>query len=118
MTFLRHIAAAFRYLRYVPYVEAADHEDFWTPEDSAAYSHFANSPTGQKLRYRARNLINRSAVSATNASANIKHRCGWANGIAATFAWLDSHLFSPSSAHDETEPSGVGAPDVFEHLRP
>lgn len=117
--FLRHLRAAWLFLRYTPYVEAYDHEDFWTQEDSAAYTSFMNSPSGQKLRARMGNLMTRSAVNATQHTHNPVYRNGWASGITATFSWLDSHLLSPAGAQPgKSEDSEQAASEFLETLRP
>ena len=89
--FLHRLKSAWLYLRYVPVVDAYDHEDYWTKEDADAYTAFMRSPTGLKLANRANNLVTKSAVNATRAAANQTYSCAWANGVAATFTWLDSH---------------------------
>lgn len=117
--FFRHLRAAWIFLRYTPFVPAFDHEDYWTEADSAAYSAFMNSPTGQKLKNRSSNLMTRSAVNATQHTHNSAYRNGWASGITATFSWLDSHLLSPVGAQpDRSEEQGTDVPESLDHLRP
>ena len=119
MTLWQHFKTAWLYARTMPrYTEEADAEDFWSKLDREAYTKFMESPTGQKLRIRQRNLIFKSAVNATNASDDISHRNGFANGITATFSWLDGHLLSPSSAHDEPEQPAEGVADLLESFTP
>ncbi len=110
MTFLRHLRAAWLYLRFMPYVEAADHEDYWTEADSQNTQQFWNSPTGQKLRDKWGNLVIKSAVNATLPATDPVHRCGHASGVAATLAWFASHLPKAPPAQAELEP------DVMEEL--
>jgi len=89
--FLLCLRSAWMFLSYVPYVDAYDQEDAWTEEDARAYASFMRSATGQKLANRASNLVTKSAVNATRATHKLEHSCGWANGVAAAFTWLDGH---------------------------
>lgn len=116
--FFAHLKAAWNYARFVPILSAVDHEDEWTADDAALYSRFVNSPTGLKLRDRARKLISISAVNATQASQNdLAKRCGWSSGITAAFSWQDSHLPQPKEEGAETEQPEQAA-DGLEHLAP
>ena len=121
MSWFRQLRTAWLFLRYVPYVPAFDHEDYWNKDDMAAYSAFMNSPTGQKLRNRCNNLMTRSAVNATQHTQNPIYRNGWASGIAATFSWLDSHLLQISpdqSVSGQPEASEPDASEYFDRMRP
>jgi hypothetical protein len=118
-SFLAHLKAAWQYARYVPLIESVDHEDEWTKEDGEVFTHFANSPTGLKLRDRARRLMAISAVNATQASHNeLARRCGWASGITAAFSWQDTHLSQADGEQSAPEESEQGAPDDLAHLAP
>lgn len=99
---IKRLRAAWVYLRYMPLAVEHDQEDFWNESDGRNYLAFMNSVTGQKLRDRSGNLVLQCAVNATQAShKEMAKRCGWASGVAATFAWLDTHL--PEDAGKETE---------------
>jgi hypothetical protein len=116
---LNHLKAAWQYGRYIPIIESVDHEDEWTKEDSIAFSYFANSPTGLKLRDRARQLMALSAVNATQASHyELAKRCGWASGITAAFSWQDTHLSQADGEQSAPEESEQGASDDLAHLAP
>lgn len=101
----KRIRSAWLYLKYVPYVDAYDHEDYWTVEDERAWSGVMNSPTGQKLRNRANNFITKSAVNATRSTQDHKYACAWSNGVAATFTWLDSHCLTQPAAKEPDQES-------------
>ena len=114
MTFWHHLKAAWLYAITMPvYREEADHEDAWTLSDRKEYTAFMESPTGQKLRIRQRNLIYKSAVSAMHSPADLPYKCGRAAGITATFSWLDGHLLSLPHQEPETELSA----EPFEEFR-
>lgn len=114
-----HLKAAWQYARFVPIIASVDHEDEWTKEDADAFSYFANSPTGLKLRDRARQLMAISAVNATQASAReLAKRCGWASGITAAFSWQDTHLSQADGEQSAPEESELGASDDLAHLAP
>lgn len=118
--FLRHLRAAWHYLRYVPYVAAYDHEDYWTDEDANTYNLFLKSSTGQKLSNRCANLIRKSAVNATQ-DAKTSHTqtygCGLASGITAAFAFQESHRVT--EALTEPQPKETLTPEEeMERLSP
>lgn len=117
--FLSHLKAAWQYARHVPVIASVDHEDEWTKEDAEAFSYFANSPAGLKLRDRARRLMAISAVNATQASQHdLAKRCGWASGITAAFSWQDTHLSQADGEQSAPEESEQGASDDLAHLAP
>lgn len=117
--FLAHLKAAWNYARFIPLISSIDHEDEWNVEDAAAFSSWANSPSGLKLRNRARRLISLSAVNATQASQNdLIKRCGWSSGVTAAFSWQDSHLSQAGAQSSKSEASEKDASDYFDTLRP
>ena len=119
MTFLTRLRSAWNYFLYMPVVFPTDHEDKWTDEDSAAYSAFMKGPTGLKLTARCKALMFNSAVIATQtASTELAKKCGWSNGIAATFAWLDRHRISPARAQSSKSEGSDGAADILERYAP
>lgn len=102
--FIRHLRAAWAYACFAPIISAIDHEDEWTKEDSAVFSRFANSPTGLKLRNRARRYMSLSAVTATRAPQHeLSIQCGRSSGITAAFSWQDSHLLQVEAQQEEEE---------------
>jgi hypothetical protein len=118
-SFFAHLRAAWQYARCVPIIASVDHEDEWNKDDADAYSYFANSPTGLKLRERARKLMAISAVNATQASQReLAKRCGWASGITAAFSWQDTHLSQADGEQSASEESEQGASDDLAHLAP
>lgn len=117
--FFEHLKAAWQYARYVPVIESVDHEDEWTKEDADTFTYFANSPTGLKLRDRARKLMAISAINAVHASRNeLAKRCGWACGITAAFSWQDTHLSQADGEQSAPEESEQGVSDDLAHLAP
>jgi hypothetical protein len=115
--FIAHLRAAWQYARYIPVISSLDHEDEWTKEDERWYSSICKSPSGQKLRNRARKLMAISAVNATQASQReLARRCGWASGVTAAFSWQDTHLSQADGEQSAPEESEQGASDDLAQL--
>ena len=115
--FFRHLRAAWLFLRFMPYVEAADHEDYWTEDDASSLTKFFQSSTGQKLQTRLRNYMTRSAVNATQDPGNPVYYCGWSRGVAATLATIDSHK-RKVAREERVSPEPGSAAELLETLRP
>jgi hypothetical protein len=111
--FLRYLKAAWLYSQFVPYVEAADAEGFWTADDARKLYQFFQSQTGQKLSHRLRNYAIQAASSAVRNPTNSSYHNGVAAGIPMLIVAIENH-FIGGEPDAENEQADTTAFDTLE----
>ena len=78
----------------------------WRPEDAAALRGWFESPAGARLRRHMRRAESRACAEAVLRQSGAEWTCGYASGLRAGFAWLQSLA---SDLPPDEDPPGAGA---------
>lgn len=107
--FLRYLKAARLYSQFVPYVEAADEEGFWTADDAKKLYQFFQSQTGQKLKVCLTNYAGRAAASAVRNPTNSSYHNGVAAGIPMLIVAIENHFIGgePDAENEQADTTAL-----------
>jgi hypothetical protein len=105
--FLRYLKAAWLYSQFVPYIEEADEEGFWTNDDAKKLSQFLQSQTGQKLSHRLRNYAIQAASSAVRNPTNSAYHNGVAAGIPMLIVAIENHFIGADVENEQAESESI-----------
>jgi hypothetical protein len=89
---LRRLKAAWFYLKFAPYIETADAEEFWTEEDANNLARFFSGYTGKKLKIRLTNYVTKAATEAVQKQGDYAHNSGVAFGISLGVNAISEHF--------------------------
>ena len=112
---LRHLRAAWLFIRVTPY--RAVPRETWTDGNAARWQSFQNEETGLKLIALVNDAIALQSMKAVMKTDNQSYECGYAAGMMGLLAVLRSFSPAPSDSGNTEENPAMGADD-FEHLSP
>lgn len=103
---IRRLKAAWFYLKFAPYIEAADEADFWDEGNAIELARFFSTWTGKKLKMRLTNYVTKAACNAVRQTGDYAHNAGIAAGIAMGVGAIEQHFplqQSVSADHEQDE---------------
>jgi hypothetical protein len=118
MNFLRHLKAAWRYGKQIPFVPESEKEGFWTKENALETERFFNSETGRKLGIRLTNFNAKIAQAAVQNPNGTQWLNGQASGVTVCIAAIEAHY--PQRDQEEQEESAIGSGNsivLWKHLK-